>query len=84
MGEREHYPSDVSDDQWKLLEPLLTGSANSRMGRGAKIEKPRLWCGAFFVSVLSEQVTYMHMSKRTRTGDREVCKHAVHAVALSK
>lgn len=38
MATRKHYPSDLSDAQWEILEPLLGSSAK---GRGRRPTVPR-------------------------------------------
>ena len=34
MGEREHYPTNVSDDQWELMKPLLPAPKKQPGGPG--------------------------------------------------
>jgi hypothetical protein len=43
MGEREHYPSDVSDDQRELFELLLPVAKKQPGGasHGSQCERPR-------------------------------------------
>jgi transposase len=40
MAERRHYPSDLSDAHWELVEPILTAWRAERRGRGLDIGRP--------------------------------------------
>ena len=46
-SEREPYPSDLSDAEWKVLEPLLPGPA--RLGRPPRYEKRAILNAIFYV-----------------------------------
>ncbi|WP_405609027.1 IS5 family transposase [Streptomyces sp. NBC_00076] len=41
MAERRHYPSDLSDARWELVEPILTAWRAERRGRGLDIGRPQ-------------------------------------------
>ena len=45
--EKESYPSDISDDEWSVIEPLIPGPC--RLGRPPRYEKRRVLDAIFYV-----------------------------------
>jgi transposase len=48
MATRKHYPSDLSDAQWEILEPLL-GSPASGRGRRPAVSRREIVNAIFYV-----------------------------------
>src|SRR5712691_139053 len=45
--ERQAYPSDLTDDQWKILQSVVPKAKQGRTGRPGKYPRREIWTAIF-------------------------------------
>ena len=57
--ERQAYPSDLTDDQWKILQSVVPKAKQGRTGRPGKYPRREIWNAIFYQAKTGCQWRYL-------------------------